>query len=574
MTIARFSDFTAVKADGKLIRPDGTTVDRAFPSREGTFFARITGGAVDCYASGLTGPNGTAVAFEWDAPGALPLTSKIGESALYNGGRDALVKYPSAEGQRVRTISVSVMDSDRAKKTYTRTFLPTPFEHVNKSENRIHYTGKGNETVTHTVNFTPAFTGKVVVEWQQVGGPVVAGVAPRTVDVVSGTRVTDTLTFTAPAVTARTTWTWVPVVLMGDPRYPVVGESQSYTAVPQVATVASQDLSVMDSKRPAWVTTPVASAPLASNTDFTGAPTQAQIQTYIQSELSTNGVVVNTDAYTASTFMVDASTPRYRVEFFDKWGWRYIPGEWYTAGGRQIALNVPIPDEAIWAAGTDGHMMMVDSAADKVYETWLTWCDRQNRWQAANLGRCDNYTTSLGRFTGTEGVTAAGLSWLPIMLTIKECELAVADLKARGRAAWLADPNAVRVKHAVYMAMLNPRAGATSWPAVRTDGNNANTAAPREGQRLRLDPALNLATLTGLNDFGLVLARAFQEYSVVVADKAGSVNVGCQSGLPTARRTGVDPWTPLLEGAANWQILQAIPKTAWQAIKVDWLKPT
>lgn len=556
MTV-KLNNYWSKRADGTLAPMGGSSTMRSGTLQDvnNTFHVRVSETTIRAYAGNLTGPDGTVLSYEWDAPGSGS------NNKFFQAGAEAILSYSSSDIAQTREVSLIVTDKSRNRRKFTRTLYTSP---VGKDGNKTHIVGKGNETVSFSITFRPQFTGQAVVQWQQVGGPSVDETGEvQTINVSTGVVATSNFSFNASAVSERTTWAFTPVLYLGNDAYALSTTWHSYTAVPTVASAASQ---IVNMPYPAWATADVRSAPLASSSDFAGAPTQAQMQTYIQSEINAtggNGIALNSSQYTASCFKVDANTPRYRVEWHDRLNYGYTPSEVY--GGQKYFLDVPIPDETIQAVGMDGHVMFFDPVADKVWEFWQFWFDRYNRPLASHGGRIDNYSTSNAQFVAPWGVTASGLSWAAIMITTEEIVAAYNQIKSGGT-------HQNTIKHKIYMATVAPRLAAMSWPATRTDGYNTNNAAPCEGQTLRIDPTLDLTTL-GLKPVALAIADACQRYGVIVADQAGTINLGCQAGLPEKFRTGTDPWTTVLEGASQWSLFKNIPPTAWQIVKRDWLKP-
>ncbi len=138
----------------------------------------------------------------------------------------------------------------------------------------------------------------------------------------------------------------------------------------------------------------------------------------------------------------------------------------------------------------------------------------------------------------------------------------------------LAEARAGRINHAVYLVVPTVRADSWSYPAQRTDGNSTNADAVMEGQRLRLDPSLDVAKL-GLTPFGAMVARAAQQYGFIVVDKAGAVGVVTESGLPTKVLTGTDPWPGLLQLGTydQYRLLAGFPWNRLQALPPDYGRP-
>ena len=110
-----------------------------------------------------------------------------------------------------------------------------------------------------------------------------------------------------------------------------------------------------------------------------------------------------------------------------------------------------------------------------------------------------------------------------------------------------------------------------SWPANRSDGYTRDVDALRIGQRLRLDPRVDVDSL-GLTPFGEMVARAAQTYGFIVTESSGAVAITTESGAMEHARTGVNPWPTLLGGPA-YTALANFPWDRLQALPPDYGKP-
>lgn len=258
---------------------------------------------------------------------------------------------------------------------------------------------------------------------------------------------------------------------------------------------------------------------------------------------------VNAYNYNAAVHRVTPATPRVTVEFDDCQRKGYLPTGLFD-GPKQF-VDVPIPDDARAASGTDAQMSIYEAQTDRIWEFWQVKRTLDGGWSACWGGRVDSLSSSDGVFPVPFGATASGLVMTGGVIGIQEA--------ARGE-----------IDHALYLTVKEANR-LISYPANRTDGESDDPTHLREGQRLRLDPSLDVTTL-GLTPLGEVIARAAQKYGFIVSDRAGSVGVATQSGRIQERRTGINPWDILLGGPAHG-VMAKFPWSKVEAIEVDYGKP-
>lgn len=259
----------------------------------------------------------------------------------------------------------------------------------------------------------------------------------------------------------------------------------------------------------------------------------------------------NTHHYNMPIYVAAPGQRKVRVEFNDCQRKGYLPNNLFT-GFKQF-LDVPVPPHAVPAVGTDGAMTIYDPGSDKVWEFWQMRRAPLGGWSACWGGRIDNVSTSQGIFAKPYGSTATGLMLGAGVVT-------AADIR-RGR-----------IEHVMPLAVITAaRWDRYSWPANRSDGNSNHPDAVMEGQRLRLDPSLDVASL-GLSPVGQMIARAAQEYGFVVVDKGGAVAVIAESGEPERARTGVNPWDLLLPESSH-RAMRGFPWDRLQALPVNYGRP-
>jgi hypothetical protein len=262
-----------------------------------------------------------------------------------------------------------------------------------------------------------------------------------------------------------------------------------------------------------------------------------------------NGVAAfNAHQYNSYLYTVTPSTPTVDFAYSNCQKKPSTPSGLLGAGGQ--FEDVPVPEGAVPAVGTDAEISFYSPATDQLWEFWKASKSASGVWSACWGGRIDGVSTSPGFFTGGFGATATGLP-------------------NAGGAVRLAEIQAGRIDHAISLAIPAPAVASDfSWPAQRSDGFDPSPAAMREGARLRLDPSLDLTTLK-LTPAGLAIARAAQQYGFVVVDKAGSVSVIAEA---VDKVNGADPWYAVLK-TPDYAVLKNFPWSRLQVIQKDYGKP-
>lgn len=260
---------------------------------------------------------------------------------------------------------------------------------------------------------------------------------------------------------------------------------------------------------------------------------------------------LNVYDYSASLYVVDSSTPKHTVEFYDCQKKGYTPPNLHD-GTRQF-VDVPIPDGALVASGTDKALSLWSPSTDQLWEFWVME-KTGTGWRACWGGRIDGVSTNKGVFTHPYGATATGIPMVGTMVSVQD----VASLN---------------IEHAMGIALLSPAdASRVRYPALRSDGGDTSPDAIPEGSRLRLDPSLDVDTL-GLTPTGTAIARAAQRYGFIVVDRAGAVAVIGQSGLPEKAATGTNPWDVMLTPTPSYQQLENFPWDRMQVLREDVGRP-
>jgi hypothetical protein len=216
------------------------------------------------------------------------------------------------------------------------------------------------------------------------------------------------------------------------------------------------------------------------------APVDPRSADYVR-RLLTEKPLVSVNGWTIPVYEANSTTRRYAVSATED----------HTGGGWTLP-GVPIPDSAAPDPEEDGHMVVVDRAADCVYELW----------QASRDG--DGWTASWVNATPADGtgVYPDGLS------------ARASGLSAAAGLIWPQELAAGEIKHALVFAYPYSAQGDPAAPATASDGRTGDGAALPMGSRLRLDPSVDVDSL-GLPPAERTIAHALQTYGMILADTSG-----------------------------------------------------
>ena len=245
--------------------------------------------------------------------------------------------------------------------------------------------------------------------------------------------------------------------------------------------------------------TSVALSPLfpssAFNMKISEDPAIAEKSSQVIDFLATNqagefGFIIGVAGWTYPIFYADDSTPTYDITFTENYS------------EDNILRGVPIPDNAIPDPQDDGHMVIIDKAADTEYDYWM----------AKKTG--DTWTAGWGNkiFLSGDGVYPHGLS------------ARGSGFAASQGLVWPEEIDAGRIEHALFFSIDDKyvKAGGPISPASESDGGSTETFAIPEGARLQLDPSIDLSTLD-LLPYELTIATAMQNYGIILGDRGGGI---------------------------------------------------
>src|SRR6185503_5194962 len=156
-------------------------------------------------------------------------------------------------------------------------------------------------------------------------------------------------------------------------------------------------------------------------------------------------------------------------------------------------VGYPIPSRPRIEAGSDHHMLIVDSGSCKLYEMWNVRHTRRG-WRAGS-GAVWKMTSNALRPDGWTSADAAGLPILPGLVRYPEVAAGVID-------------------HALRFTAPQPR-DAHIYPARHDAGSGSSASLPPMGLRVRLKASFDLSKLSPQ---ARVIAVALQHYGMILAD--------------------------------------------------------
>ena len=196
----------------------------------------------------------------------------------------------------------------------------------------------------------------------------------------------------------------------------------------------------------------------------------AAIAKAFEEEVSTEqrlgqGPSINTVAYSVPIYTVPVSQAAVRVNL--------------TSGGGALQEawdEVPLPNDARAAAGSDKHLIVWQPSTDRLWEFWHL-VRTSGVWTAGWGGAISHVSSDSGVYA-PDAWPGAGSSW----------GASASSLSIAGGLITLEDLKAGVINHAVAVGVRNVRAGVYASPAKRTDGASMNALTLPEGARLRLNP--------------------------------------------------------------------------------------
>ncbi len=291
----------------------------------------------------------------------------------------------------------------------------------------------------------------------------------------------------------------------------------------------------------------VRQAPAAVNSAAMVAKLATQVSSYYGGIAAFNVWQYNSNIYT-----VGPTQGRVDLKWDDCQGKGHVPTGIFGTGGAFV--SVPMPADAVPAAGSDASLSIHQPATDTLWSFWKV--NRQpDGWHACWGGRMESASTNPGWFDAGFGTTATGLA-------------------VEGGTVNIRDVQAGSIEHALSLVVVDAATYTNfSWPAQRSDGSDPSVDAIPEGTRLRLDPSVDVDAMA-LHPIARMIAKAAQTYGFIVTDKGGAVSVQAEGGTGMAAVTGVNPWNGLLVGRPSYAVMQNFPWSRLVALPKDYGRPT
>lgn len=272
------------------------------------------------------------------------------------------------------------------------------------------------------------------------------------------------------------------------------------------------------------MTRPITKRPFSSSSPWNVAiPSNPRIDAAsgtMVGKVATRAAIADLYDYGTPIYAATSTTPKRSVRCTEPWGTCNLS-----------SYPVPIPNGAAAAPGSDGQMVVIDAAANMVYEFW----QYNNDYASCSWG--DRLALS-GSGMGSTAV-GAGMSRLGGLVYCYEIERGYID-------------------HALAFS--------TSYcdykfraPATKSDGKSGGVP---EGARFQLDPTIAVRNIPGITKAESIIAKALQQYGMYCIDCGGS-NCALQFENPVAE--GQPNPYPGVGLGSDYQSLSHIP---WSRMRV------
>ena len=209
-----------------------------------------------------------------------------------------------------------------------------------------------------------------------------------------------------------------------------------------------------------------------------------------------------------------------------------------------MVQSVPIPVDAQPGEDTDARMIIIDKVTHMEYD--LSKAQR----------------TAMGWTAGTISVYNILWDGTPVMHSSRGSGIpAYAGLLR----PW--DIRQGRIEHALAFGYTEPAIDKCVFPASKTDGESSMHFAIPEGARLQLDPSLTELDFDrlGLDPTAKIIARALQEYGMILVDDSGSFKIYVEDLINNPYAT--EQWTDTDLNLTKESIYN-IPYTAFRVLEL------
>ena len=177
----------------------------------------------------------------------------------------------------------------------------------------------------------------------------------------------------------------------------------------------------------------------------------------------------------------------------------FVPITFTAYGSESDPGPYPIPPNAPVEAGSDAHVLTLDSGNCTLYEMYAASKDTRGPGWFADAGAVFNLNSNALRPDGWTSADAAGLPILPGLVRYDEV-------------------TAGAIAHALRFTVVQSQK-AYVHPATHYASSNTNANLPPMGLRVRLKASYNIASFTG---GARVILNALKKYGMIVADNGSN----------------------------------------------------
>jgi hypothetical protein len=267
----------------------------------------------------------------------------------------------------------------------------------------------------------------------------------------------------------------------------------------------------------------------------------------IAAELAAHeGPGISTTSYGVPIYEVGPEQPTVRVKLVSSKPALALQAAWE---------EVPLPPDAQPSAGTDGTLVVWQPGTDRLWEFWRLRQGTEG-WEASWGGAMQKASANQGVY-GPDAWPEAKTWW----------GSSASSLSIAGGLISFEDLEKGRIDHALAIAIPSIRAGVFARPARRTDGKSTSSLALPAGAHLRLDPALDLSTLS-LPPLTRMIAEAAQKYGIFVRDGSRVAHFFAQDPVTLAANPYAGP-SGYFEGRYPGELLASFPWEHLQLLKMD-----
>ncbi len=251
------------------------------------------------------------------------------------------------------------------------------------------------------------------------------------------------------------------------------------------------------------------------------------------------GPWINTTKYSTPVYVVNAKIPLLSVKIIEN-GVEKSSTVLYA----EALKGIPVPEDAVPAAGSDGVITIYDKTTDTLYEFWrMKKVD--GKWEAAWGGILKNASTSNGIMPTVINSKGGQEKW----------GATATGLPAAGGIMMLHELMSGKISHALEFAIPRPKQSQFVWPAQRTDGFYTGPNAIPEGARFRF--ASTIVIDPNWSPIIKMMVTAVRDFGMVLRDRSGSVGFAAED--PTQYGFSSDPYTQFYGGKALWDVMKQFP---------------